>query len=135
MQGPGNSSEDDRPGSPNDNATRAKPAYTPNTIPTRQRVAYPIIALILFAYGSHGVYVGDLYLPGRHSRGMDLHGAPAWIMYAAIICACVSMLSVVVDHYDRRNNEATYHRIAKLGAYAGWTLFAAAALLGFIRSW
>jgi hypothetical protein len=65
----------------------------------------------------------DLYLPSKRSRGMHLHDTPAWIMYGAIICACLAMLSVVIDHYDRRNNERHYRLFADVFEYIGWGLF------------
>jgi hypothetical protein len=44
-------------------------------------------------------------------------------MYGAIICACLVMLSVVVDHYDKRNNERSYTFFADLFTYLGWGFF------------
>ncbi len=36
-------------------------------------------------------------------------------MYAAMICACVVLLSVVADHYDRRDNVISYRRFGQIG--------------------
>jgi hypothetical protein len=44
-------------------------------------------------------------------------------MYAAMVCACAVLLSVVADHYDRRNNEINYRRFARIGKISGWLLF------------
>lgn len=44
-------------------------------------------------------------------------------MYGAMICACLVMLSVVADHYDRRNNEISYRVLANLFRFCGWALF------------
>jgi hypothetical protein len=35
------------------------------------------------------------------------------------------MLSVVVDHYDLRNNERHYRAFAEIGKFIGWALFGA----------
>jgi hypothetical protein len=43
-------------------------------------------------------------------------------MYAAMLCACAVLLSVVVDHYDRSNNETNYRRFAQIGKVLGWYL-------------
>ncbi|MGZ3802538.1 MAG: hypothetical protein ACXVCL_20435 [Bdellovibrio sp.] len=63
-----------------------------------------IFSSLLFAYGT---WINDLYIPGKR-KGIHLHDVPAWIMYGAIICACLVMLLVIIDHYDKRNNETCY---------------------------
>jgi hypothetical protein len=97
--------------------------HIPNVIPAEERRMNIIFSVLLFAYGSYGVWVNDLYIPGKHSRGVHLHDVPAWIMYGAMICACVVMLSVVVDHYDCRPNERHYRTFAEVGRFVGWGLF------------
>jgi hypothetical protein len=96
--------------------------YIPNQIPTDERVTHVLLSLLLFIYGSFGVWADDLYVPGKRG-GVHLHDTPAWIMYGAMICACLVMLSVVLDHYDRRNNERHYRAFAAVGEFVGWTLF------------
>ena len=96
--------------------------YVPNDIPSGQRVLHVVGSLLLFAYGTYGVWVNDLAVPGKR-RVLHLHDVPAWIMYGAILCACVVMLSVVFDHYDRRDNEKHYRAIAKSGEVGGWSFF------------
>lgn len=89
--------------------------HTPNHIPASKRFIYVLFSLFLLGYGGCGLWANDLEIPGRHGRiVMRLHGVPAWIMYGAFICACVVMLSVVVDHYDKRNNETQYKNLADL---------------------
>jgi hypothetical protein len=111
----------------------AEGRYLPNHIPSEERIVHSIGSLLLLAYGSYGVWVNDLYIPGRRSRGIHLHDAPAWIMFGAIICACLVMLSVIVDHYDRRNNETNYRLFARAFTGVGWILFALSLVFGFIR--
>lgn len=96
--------------------------YVPNDIPSGERIGYIIFSLLLICYGTFGVWVNDLYVPGKR-RGIHLHDAPAWVMYGAIICACLVLLSVVIDHYDRRNNERHYRTFASVGGFLGWTFF------------
>lgn len=97
--------------------------YIPNHIPSGERATHIIVSLLLLAYGSYGLWANDIYIPGKTSRGVHLHDAPAWIMYGAMICACAVMLSVVIDHYDRRNNERHYRAFAATGEFLGWSLF------------
>ena len=90
--------------------------------------------LLLFAYATHGVWANDLYVRfGRTRRGIHLHDGPAWVMYGAAICACLVMLSVVVDHHDRRDNEKSYRLFARAFTAIGCCLFALSWLSGLIQ--
>lgn len=97
--------------------------YIPNKIPFKERMMNKILSIILLAYGGYGIYINDLYISGKRGNGVHLHDEPALVMYAAFICGCLVMLSVVVDHYDERDNEKKYKRFAKAFKYLGWSLF------------
>jgi len=54
-----------------------------------------IVAALLVVYAVHGVWNDDLYVPGRHSDGVHLHGVWAW---AGLLITCALMvLSVPTD--------------------------------------
>ena len=107
--------------------------YIPNSIPSGTRLFNIIASLILFIYGARGIYVNDLYIPGKRGPGMHLHDGAAFIMYAAFVCACIVMLSVVIDHYDKRDNEHKYQAIGRFFEYSGWGLFAIALITAVVR--
>jgi hypothetical protein len=107
--------------------------YTPNHIPADERSKNILTSVALFLYGSYGVYVNDLYIPGKRSRGIHLHDVPCWIMFAAIICACLVMLSVVVDHYDQRNNETNYQLFTDVFRMLGWGFFWLSIVMALVR--
>ena len=116
--------------------TRRKP-YIPNSIPTRTRAFHVGASLLLLAYGSYSLGRNSLYLPtkirkygGPYRRYDYLHlqDAAAWLMVAAFVCAAALMLSVVLDHYDERNNEAYYQRAAQVLRWLGWSFFILALL-------
>ncbi|HEY8157207.1 MAG TPA: hypothetical protein VIF10_00760 [Methylobacter sp.] len=107
--------------------------YTPNHIPAKERMQNIIFSILLFAYGTYGVQINDLYIPGKRSKGIHLHDVPAWIMYGAIICACLVMLSVVIDHYDKRNNETCYKFFVDVFRLLGWGFFALSLIMATIR--
>ena len=111
-----------------DPLARAGSYLEPNFFTLRQRVANTLLAAALLAYGTFGVYLDDLYIPGKRSSGMHLHGTSAWLMFAAVVCAAAVLLALVVDHYDRRHNEHHYDRFKKFATVVGWS-FAGAALL------
>lgn len=97
--------------------------YIPNKIPSKERLTNIIFSLFLFMYGSYGIFINDIYIPGKRSKGVHLHDEPALFMYGAIICACIVMISVVIDHYDERDNEHKYQAIGRLFKFTGWSLF------------
>jgi hypothetical protein len=103
--------------------------YSPNHIPRGERVTNVLLSTALLAYGTFGLWIDDLYLPGKRTSGIHLHGVPAKVMYLAMLFACANLLAVVVDHYDRRNNEHSYRRVAKLTQIGGWTTFVLALVL------
>jgi uncharacterized membrane protein len=80
-------------------------------------IAYTIASLV-----SDDFYV---WLPSRRGRSVSVHlyGSAAWLAAAAAMAAASNLLSVVVDHYDKRNNETNYR------AYARWSLVLAVTLL------
>lgn len=123
---PANEPEQEWPGPAYDENGR----YLPNHIPARERLSHTFLALLLLSYGSYGVWANDLYIPGKRG-GVHLHNASAQFMYGAMLCACLVMLVVVVDHYDRRDNERHYRAVAKGGSILGWTLFGVS-LMGLI---
>lgn len=110
--------------------------YQPNVVPRGARWGRTAAALFILAYAGYGLFLDDLIieLPTRRRRllaghwNMHLHGAVAWTMAAAMLCAVAVLLSVVVDHYDRRDNEAAYQRFAAKGAEIAWVLAIAAVL-------
>jgi hypothetical protein len=103
--------------------------HNPNHIPPGERTVNIIASGILFLYGTFGVIIDDLYIPGKRRPGTHFHGEPAWILYAAFLCAVANMMSVVIDHYDKRNNETNYKLFARVTQTLGWTLFILALLL------
>lgn len=103
--------------------------HVPNHIPRRERVANVLLSVLLFAYCTFGALHDDIYIPGKRSAGVHLHGTPMWVMYAAMLCAVANLMSVVVDHYDERANEIDYKRFARLTQVLGWGLLLGAYVL------
>jgi hypothetical protein len=106
--------------------------YTPNQIPLRQRIINSLLALFLIGYGLVGLIQDDIYIPGRRSRGWHLHGVPAIIMFVAMACAALVCVSVIVDHFDRRDNERQYKLFAHVFQIAGWVCFVAALVIAIV---
>jgi len=92
--------------------------YIPNSISPVDRLWNIIFAIGFTLYGAYGIFIDDLYIPSKRG-GMHLSGESAWIMYAALICGCIYFLSIVVDHYDKRDNEIKYYMFGKNVKYLG----------------
>lgn len=103
-------------------------SYTPNHISVGERILHVVLSLGLISYGLIGFLKDDLYMPAKRG-GFHLHGASALLMFMAMLSASAVLLSVVVDHYDKRNNERYYYLFARLGEVAGWTFFGLALAL------
>jgi hypothetical protein len=116
---------DDRPPSPEEPYP-----YTPNHIPVETRWIHVLMSAGLIIYGGVGLWLDDIYLPGKRRGGLHFHGLSAQILFAAFLSACCNLLSVVVDHYDRRNNETNYRLFAQATSILGLGLLVAALVVG-----
>lgn len=109
------------------------PPYLPNFISLSTRIFYFFATLGLIAYGAWGIWLDDLILPAKRG-GVHLHGIDAWLMYIAFICACIVMCSIIVDHYDQRDNEIKYHYFCEKFRRLGWFFFYTAITLHILRA-
>ena len=97
--------------------------YTPNRYSVAVRILSALLAIWLPIYGTLGVLIDDFYIPGKRGPGVHFHGLSVWLMYGAILSAASVFAALVIDHYDRRNNEHHYRRFKKLATWVGWSLF------------
>lgn len=113
----------------------APSGYQPNVVPRGVRLGRTAAALFVLAYAVYGLLIDDLVIefPVRQRStlggALHLHGVVAWTMAAAMLCAVAVLVSAVVDHYDKRDNEAAYRRFAARGYEAAWTLGIVAILM------
>jgi len=111
-------------------ATMHRTTFTPNRIPIGTRLWNIAHSFGLLTYCTIGLYVDDLYVPGRRGNGFHFHNWSAWIVYCAMPFAVANLAAVVVDHYDQRDNETWYVWFAKLTQFASWSLFVIALAIG-----
>jgi hypothetical protein len=88
----------------------------------------------LLIYGGIGLWIDDIYIPGKRNGGAHLHGPAAWAMAAAFAMGALNLLSVVADHFDRRNNETNYRLFGKLTAWVAFGLFGLALVLYVVNA-
>jgi len=107
--------------------------HVANSIPANERLMNLLLSAALLTYGWLALRINDVFVPGKRGRGLHFHDAAAKFMVLAMVCACVVMLSVVFDHYDRRDNERQYRRFANTFCLLGYGCVAIAVFLN-IRS-
>lgn len=104
-------------------------SYRPNKVPPKEQVIFVVFSIFLLVYGTTGIINDDLFIlggsNGSRSRaatvrtGVHLHGPAAWCIYAGMLCAVACMVSMVIDHYDKRDNEIQYKRFAEITQLLG----------------
>ncbi len=107
--------------------------YIPNHIPSAERWWNVGLSLLILAWGAYGLFADDLIVPTKRGNGIHLLGTAAVIMFCAMVASVLNLLSVVLDHFDIRNNELMYRRIAFGMQALGWSLFAAAIIFHVLR--
>jgi hypothetical protein len=83
--------------------------HVPNHIPVKNRVINSIIGIIIIIYASIGLYKGEIHIPlSPRGSGITFIGSTAIFAAIALIFVAIFLLIVVVDHYDKRDNEKYY---------------------------
>ena len=106
----------------------------PNHISYDERTKCILFAAALLIYGTIGWFNDDIYIPGKRGRGIHFHGTACTLIYEAFIFGAANFASVVVDHYDGRNNETNYQRFAKVTRIIGLTLLFMGMAVGIFTS-
>lgn len=101
----------------------------PNHIPFGTRLWNIVCSVFLIVYGTYGLYIDDITIPSKRGS-VHLSGQAAWFLYGAMLCAAANLVAVVVDHFDRRNNELSYLHFSAATQWLGWALFIAALVQG-----
>lgn len=96
--------------------------YRPNSVLFEARVLYTVLAAVLISHAAFGILNNEIYIPGK-SSGIYLYGTSLWMMSGSLFLAGLALTSMVVDHYDKRDNEATYARFLKSTSYSAGTLY------------
>ncbi|MCZ8159125.1 MAG: hypothetical protein ACK5V0_13030 [Alphaproteobacteria bacterium] len=108
--------------------------YIPNQFSAGQLRSHVGLSLLLLGWGTFGLWTDDLVVPvSKRGAALHLQGAAALVMFCAMIAATLNLLSVILDHFDIRNNVLSYRRAAFFTQALGWLLFVAALLVHFLR--
>ena len=104
--------------------------YRPGFVSLGTRLLNTTLALALLVYGFYGTWNDGLFLPGRYGPGATFHGISMWMLLGAFVSAAMNLLSVVVCHFDQRNDGRSYHDFAHVAGIVGVTLFFAGIICG-----
>jgi len=107
-------------------------AHYPNHISGPLRRRYVLQSIAITAYAAFGLYVGKIVLPAK-LHAFVFKGVPAFVLVAAMLMAILNMLSVVLDHHDKRDNELNYERFAEFTRMLGWLLLGLATILQVLQ--
>ena len=73
-----------------------------------------------------------MYLPGKGSSdGVTFTGVTLNLIIVAMVLGALSLLTIVIDHYDKRNNEHKYKLVNRLFMGAGVLLIVIAFIIEF----
>lgn len=106
--------------------------FVPNTFSRLDLYFSAVTFFVLVSWGGFGIWSDDLAMPARRGT-LHLHGLSAWLMYAAWLLAAISFASIIIDHYDKRNNENRYKRIQLQVTLAAWVLFFASLATNLVQ--
>lgn len=104
--------------------------YIPNEIPLKTRITNAFFSMGIIFYGGYGLHINELWVPLSKRTSIVLTNTSAVLMFFAILCLSVMMLAEVVDHYDKRDNEHIYYKVALYSKYIGYAAFGVAILVG-----
>lgn len=104
----------------------------PNHIPLKRRLSHVAGSAFLLVYSTWSLAIDDFVLPAKRAGIVHLHGTAALLMFFCSISVIVGLLSVIADHYDRRNNEIVYAHVSAAANWFAWTFFIAALLKRFL---
>lgn len=102
-----------------------KDNYIPNKVDLWKRFFgfFGIIFLILYSLNS--IKKNSIVVPGR-GHHVELTDVAMYIMILAVFFLILRILLVIVDHYDKRNNEDFYKNAKITMSTLGWISFFAA---------
>ncbi len=106
--------------------------YIPNQFSAGELWGHVALSLLLLCWGGYGLWTNDLVVPiSKRGAALHLQGAAAVVMFCALVAATANLFSVVLDHFDIRNNELSYRRFAFFTQALGWLFFGAALIVHF----
>ena len=89
--------------------------YSPNKIPKPTRIFNIIWAVFLLGLCFYALIKGNLVYPGVRGAGpVELSDVSLISFVVGLISGALNAVLVVIDHYDKRDNEFFYKKMANV---------------------
>ena len=108
--------------------------FKPNSYSKSKRILNILLIFFLLAYGLYGIYSGELYLPLGRRTEVILFGDSIYIAFSSFILGIIYLLTEIVDHYDKRDNENIYLRVKAGYQVFGLLIFIYAILINAVQT-
>lgn len=99
--------------------------HVPNSIAFKAQLTSGLFAALLFGVSIYAIVHEHLIVPyGRRGRARyEFFGFEIMLPVISLVLAGIGFLAIIIDHYDRRQNEWKYKRLSALTLAAGYTLY------------
>ena len=81
--------------------------YKPNVVSLNRRLALAICVVFLLIFALAELATGYTYVLGKRG-GYLLSGIPTLMIALSASALCAAAMSMIIDHYDKRENESSY---------------------------
>lgn len=112
---------------------KRKKKHRPNKIPLKTRVFLAICTLFLLVFILVELALGYTYLPGKRG-GFLLSGVPTLLIALSASGLLLAAVLTIIDHYDKRPNEASYKSLRSFCLKASLYLLIAAPIFEITES-
>jgi hypothetical protein len=103
--------------------------YIPNRVSVFTRIRNLILSSLIMVYGIIGLINDDLNVKLSKSRIHHVHGTAAIVAVIGYMFGLCGLISVIIDHYDKRNNEHFYKRILRSASVIAFCLLVISVIL------
>jgi hypothetical protein len=109
----------------------SRPAHTPNHVPFGLRLIYSLAGVTWLSWAMIGLLSGHMFFLVSRKGPIHFTGIPALMFSGAVLASAAACAVVIVDHYDRRDNEDSYRRFRRGLWWSAVGLFLVACIVGF----
>lgn len=107
--------------------------HRPNFINLKTRIFLAVSSLFLLVFIVLEVAIGYTFVPGKRG-GILLSGIPTLMIATAAGSLLIAAVLTIIDHYDKRPNEATYQSVKSFCYRAALVLFLLAPIVEIVEN-
>ena len=91
--------------------------YKPNVISIKERLVFLALSIFMLGVSSYAIINKKIILPLNSKRNplalFEFSGFEVILPIISFLLAFVGFISIVIDHYDKRQNEHIYNKLIK----------------------